>query len=357
MKAVVIREHGGYDRLRFEDRPEPTPGCGEVRVRLRASGLNHLDTWVRRGVPGHTFPLPLVPGCDGAGVVDAVGTGVAARKVGDAVVLAPGVSCGVCRACASGRDSLCRSYGILGEMRDGTCAEAVVVPERNAIACPKGLSFEEAASVPLVFLTAWHMVVARAELRPGETILVQAAGSGVSTAAIQIARLLGAGRILATTSTAEKAERARALGADEVIDYSKEDVAARVRDLTAKAGVDVVIDHVGAATFQGSMKSLAKGGRLVTCGATSGPRAEVHLNLLFFKSLSVLGSTMGSLGEVHEVLSHVAAGRLRPVVDTVLPLSEVAEAHRRLESRDVFGKIVLVPDASARSGVGGDGVR
>jgi NADPH:quinone reductase-like Zn-dependent oxidoreductase len=245
------------------------PGPHEVRVRVRAAGLNHLDTWVRRGIPGVAFPLPLVPGCDGAGVVDAVGEGVSSRKSGDPVVLAPGLSCGLCRACASGEDPLCRHYGILGETRDGTCAEAIVVPERNALALPKGVSFEDAAAFPLVFLTAWHMVVARAALRPGETILVQAAGSGVSTAAIQIARLIGAGR------------------------------------------------------------------------ATSGAKAEIPLNLVFFKSLSVLGSTMGSLGEMHELLGHLAAGRLKPVVDSVLPLSEVAQGHRRLESRDVFGKIVL----------------
>jgi NADPH:quinone reductase-like Zn-dependent oxidoreductase len=267
--------------------------------------------------------------------------------VGDEVVLAPGLGCGVCAACAAGRDNLCRAYGILGETRDGTCAESVLVPERNALPLPKGLSFEEAAAVPLVFLTAWHMVVDRAALRPGETILVHAAGSGVSSAAIQIARLVGASRVFATTSTPEKAARAKALGADEVIDYSKEDVFARIRDLTGKAGVDVVVDHVGAATFPTSLKCLAKAGRLVTCGATSGPKAEIHLNLVFFKSLAILGSTMGSLGEVHEVLAHVAAKRLRPVVDSVLPLSQVAEAHRRLEARDVFGKIVLVPDGSA----------
>jgi NADPH:quinone reductase-like Zn-dependent oxidoreductase len=334
----------GEHPLRLVERPEPEPGAGEVRVRVRARGLNHLDVWVRRGVAGHAFPLPLVPGCDGAGVVDAVGPGVAARRVGDAVVLAPGLSCGLCRACASGRDPLCRSYGILGETRDGTCADAVVVPERNALALPRGVSFEDAAAFPLVFLTAWHMLADRAALRPGEAVLVHAAGSGVSSAAIQVARLLGAGRILATTSTAGKAARARALGADEVIDSSKEDVAARVRDLTGKAGVDVVVDHVGQATFAGSLKALAKGGRLVTCGATSGPKVEVHLNLVFFKSLSILGSTMGSLGEMHDLVGHLGAGRLKPVVDSVLPLSEVAEGHRRLEAREVFGKVVLGPD-------------
>ncbi len=345
MRVVRIREHGGLDRLLFEESPVPEPGPGEVRVAVRAAGVNHLDTWVRRGVPGHAFPLPMVPGCDGAGVVDAVGPGVASRAPGDRVVLAPGVACGACPACAAGRDHLCRRYGILGEMRDGTCAPFVVVPERNALALPAHVPFEAAAAFPLVYLTAWHMLADRAALRPGETVLVHAAGAGVSTAAVQIARLLGAGRVIATTSTEAKAEKARALGADEVVRYDREDVAARVRDLTGRAGVDVVVDHVGAATLAASLKCLAKGGRLVTCGATSGPLAEVNLNLLFFKSLSLLGSTMGSLGEVHQVLAHVAAGRLRPVVDSVLPLSRVAEAHRRLEAREVFGKIVLLPEA------------
>ena len=343
MRAVVIREHGGLDRLLLEDVPDPVPGPGEIRVAVRAAGVNHLDTWVRRGVPGHVFPLPMTPGCDGAGGGGGGGPGVATRKAGDRVLLAPGFGCGTCRACAAGRDNLCRSYGILGEMRDGTCADFIVVPERLVLALPPTLSFERAAAFPLVYLTAWHMLVDRAALRPGETVLVHAAGSGVSTASIQIARLLGAGRVLATTTSPGKVARARALGADEVIDSAKEDVAARVRDLTGRAGADVVIDHVGAATFPASLKCLAKGGRLVTCGATSGPKVEIHLNLVFFKSLSILGSTMGSLGEVHEVLGHVAAGRLDPVVDSVLPLSKVAEAHRRLEARDVFGKIVLLP--------------
>lgn len=345
MRAVRVREHGGLDRLLFEDLPLPEPGPGEVRVALRAVGLNHLDVWVRRGVVGHAFPLPLVPSSDGSGVVDAVGPGVRSRRAGDRVTLAPGVSCGTCAACASGRDHLCRSYGILGETRDGTCATHVVVPERNALALPPNVTFESGAAFPLAYLTAWHMVADRAALRPGETILVHAAGSGVSTAAIQVARLLGAGRVIATTSSPGKAAKARAHGADDVIDYSKEDVFARVRDLTAKAGVDVAIDHVGAATMATTLKCLAKAGRVVSCGATSGPKVEVAMNLVFFKSLSILGSTMGSLGELHQVLAHVAAGRLAPVVDSVLPMSRVAEAHRRLEERDVFGKIVLDPSA------------
>jgi NADPH:quinone reductase-like Zn-dependent oxidoreductase len=344
MRAVVIQEHGGYDRLRFEEVPKPDPGPGEVRVAVKAIGVNHLDTWVRRGVPGHVFPLPMIPGCDGAGVVDALGPGVTTVKTGDRVVIAPGFTTRPDAETARGLDQLSATYGIWGETQDGTCAEFVVVPERNALTLPAGLPFETAAAFPLVYLTAWTMLVRRARFEAGESILVHAAGSGVSTASIQIARLLGAGRILATTSNPEKAERARALGADEVLDYTDGTWSRQAKEKNGGRPLDVVIDHVGQATFLGSLKCLAKGGRLVTCGATSGPTAEVPLNLVFFKSLSVLGSTMGSLGDVHRLLGLVAGGRLAPVIDSVLPLAEVAEAHRRIEERQVFGKIVLVPD-------------
>lgn len=341
MQAVVIRAHGGLEQLRFEERPLPVPGPGEVRVKVGMAALNHLDTWVRRGVPGHAFPLPLVPGCDGAGVIDELGPGVVTRKVGERVVLAPGVTGGPDAEIARGRHNLSASYGILGETRDGTCAEALVVPEVNALPLPASLSLATAAAFPLVYLTAWTMLVRRAALEAGETVLVHAAGSGVSTAAIQVARLLGARQVLASTSSPAKVERARRLGADEVVDSTRPDWSREVKRLTGGRGVDVVVDHVGRATFEGSLRVLVKGGRLVTCGATSGPAAEIPLNLVFFKSISVLGSTMGSLGDVHRLLDLVAARRLEPVIDSVLPLEQVAEAHRRLEAREVFGKLVL----------------
>lgn len=341
MQAVVIRAHGGFEELRFEERALPEPGPGQVRVRVAVAGLNHLDTWVRRGVPGHVFPLPIVPGCDGAGVVDAVGPGVVSRKPGERVVLAPGVTSGPDPEVARGLQHHSASYGILGETRDGTCAEALIVPEENALALPASLDFVKAAAFPLVYLTAWTMVVRRAALEAGETILIHAAGSGVSTAAIQIARLLGARQVIASTSSPGKAERARHLGVDEVVDYTRSDWSRAVKKLTGGRGVDVVVDHLGRATFEGSLRALVKGGRYVTCGATTGPTADLPLNLVFFKSLSVLGSTMGSLGDVHRLLDLVAAGRLEPVVDSVLALSQVSEAHRRLESREVFGKLVL----------------
>ncbi|MDA1194230.1 MAG: zinc-binding dehydrogenase [Planctomycetota bacterium] len=343
MRCVVIREHGSYDKLQFEERETPEPGPGEVRVRVRAAGLNHLDVWVRRGVPGHAFPLPMVPGCDGSGEIDALGAGVRGLEPGQRVLIGPGVTAGDDECTAAGADHLSPTYGIFGETRDGTCAEYVVIPARNAIPIADSISFEDAAAFPLATLTAWNMVMRRAQLRPGETVLVHAAGSGVSTAAIQIAKLAGAGKILATTSSAAKAARARELGADEVLDYSDPAWSKQVRKATAGRGVDIVVDHVGTATFGASLKTLVRGGRYVFCGATTGPVAELHLNLVFFKNLAVLGSTMGSLGDMHQLVRLLEAGQLRPIVDAVLPLADVAEAHRRLEAREVFGKIVLVP--------------
>ena len=344
MRAVLVRQHGGLEELRFEEVPDPTPGPGDVVVEVRACGVNHLDLWVRRGVLGHTFPLPMIPGCDVAGVVldaDEKAHGIAP---GRPVIVAPGIGCGRCERCALGDDQLCRHYGILGETRDGGYAPRVAVPARNLLEKPEGLSFEEAAAFPLTFLTAWHMLAARAELRPGEDVLVHAAGSGVGSAAIQIARLLG-GRVIATAGSEAKLARARELGAEETINYREKDFAQEVARITAKRGVDVVVEHVGEETFEGSVRSLAKGGRLVTCGATSGPRAELNIPRLFFKSLSILGSTMGSSGELHRLVRRVGAGKLRPVVDRVRPLEQAAEAHRILEDREAFGKIILRPDA------------
>ena len=342
MKAVVVREHGGFEALRFEDLPTPVPGPHEVRVRIRAAGLNALDTWVRRGVPGHTFPLPLVPGSDGAGVVDAVGPGVKAFAVGDEVVVIPSLSCGVCEPCSLGSDNLCVRYQILGETRDGCCAEYVVLPERAVWPKPSWVSFEDAAAFPLVFMTAWSMLVAKACLRPGETVLVLAAGSGVGSAAIQIAKLHGC-RVITTVGSGAKVEKARALGADHVIDHSKERFVDAVRKLTDKRGVDIVFEHVGAATFADSIKCLVRGGRLVTCGATTGADVQINLRALFFKNLALIGNTMGRKGDLRRLLRLFDQGRLRPVVDRVLPMTQVGEAHRLLETRQAFGKIVLEP--------------
>ncbi len=340
MRCVVVREHGGFDKLRLEERPVPSPGPGQARVKLAAIGLNHLDTWVRRGVPGHKFPLPLIPGSDGCGVVDALGPGAANCKEGDAVVVLPGVSCGLCEACQSGADNLCRSYHILGESCDGLCADYALVPFANVAPKPATLSDDEAASVCLVFQTAWNMLVRRAELRAGETVLVHAGLSGVGSAAVQIANVLGA-RVLATAGGPEKCARVQGLGAHAVIDYTQKDFAAEVRALTGKAGVDVVFEHVGAATFDASLKCLARGGRLVTCGATTGGSVQLSLHQVFFKSLSILGSTMGQKGDLRAILRLFDQGRFRAVLDRQMPLDQIGSAHRLLEERRALGKIVL----------------
>ncbi|MEY2981665.1 MAG: hypothetical protein RL562_1892 [Planctomycetota bacterium] len=342
MRAAVVYEHGDFDRIVFELRPVPEPGPGEVRVRIKAAGLNHLDTWVRRGVPGHRFPLPLVLGSDGAGVVDALGAGVEGFEIGEPCVLLPGTSCGVCPSCLAGEDQLCRAYGILGESRDGTCAEYVCVPAANAQPKPENLGFAEAAAVPLVFQTAWSMLVRKAGLRAGETVLIHAGGSGVGSAGVQIARMMGA-TVLATAGGSQKCRHAEDLGAHIAIDYTAVDWVEEVKAATGGHGCDVVFEHVGAATFTGSIRSLTRGGRLVTCGATTGGQVELSLHQVFFKNLSILGNTMGSKGDLCRVLDLFRAGRLRPVVDTVMPLDQLADAHRRLEARDVFGKLVVEP--------------
>jgi NADPH:quinone reductase-like Zn-dependent oxidoreductase len=338
MKAILIREHGGLDKLEMAEVPDPTPSPGAAIVRVRAVALNHLDIWLRRGVPGHKFPLPMIPGSEVAGVVESVDD--PRWKSGDEVIVAPGYSCGACAACLSGNDPLCRSFGIFGETISGGAAEKIAVPVRNLIRKPAALSFAEAAALPLDMVTAWHMLVARAQLRPGETVLVHAGGSGVGSAAIQIAKLWGA-TVFATAGSAQKAARAKDLGADETIVYTDVDFVDEVRRLTSKRGVDVVFEHVGGETFERSLRALTKGGRLVTCGATSGGEATLNLRLVFFKLLSILGSTMGSLAELHEIMKFVEAGRLHPVIDRVLPLTQVAEGHRILEAREAFGKIVF----------------
>jgi NADPH:quinone reductase-like Zn-dependent oxidoreductase len=340
MKAFVVREHGGVDKLRQEVMPLPEPGPYEVRLRVRAAALNHLDLWVRQGVPGHRFPLPLIPGADACGTVDAIGPGVTNVAPGETHLLCPGYGCGACDACLRGEESLCLEYRILGETRDGVCAEQVVVPARTLIPLPENLTPEQAVGLPLVLLTTWRMLIRRARLAPGETVLVQAGGSGIGSTAIQIAAFLGC-RVIATVGSAEKAARARALGAGEVIVHTQEDVAEAVRRLTGKRGVDVVVEHTGEATWATSVRCLAKGGRLVTCGATSGAAATIDLRVLFFKQLSLLGSTMGSPIDLREAFRLVRQGRIRPVIDRSFPMEELPEAHRYLETRRAFGKVTL----------------
>lgn len=343
MRAVVIRQHGGPEVLNLEDVPDPAAGPGEVVVRVKAVALNHLDLWVRKGLPGAPFHLPAITGADAAGTVHAVGPEIGDLSPGEPVMVLPGVSCGHCALCVAGQDHLCARYGILGESCDGALAELVKVPRANVVRKPDNLSFEDAAAMSLTFLTSWHMLTARAELRGGETVLVQAAGSGVSSAAIQIAKMHGA-RVIATTSTEEKAKRARELGADEVILYTTQDFALETKRLTDKRGADLIIEHVGGEVLAKSVLATAWGGRVVTCGATTGFTAEIDLRHVFFRQVQILGSTMGPKGDLFGVLRHVDAGRLRPVVDRVMPLWRADDAHRSLEAREVFGKIVLAVD-------------
>lgn len=343
MRAIVFHRHGGLEVLEEAELPTPEPGPGEVRVRVRAVALNHLDLWVRQGLPSLKLPLPHILGSDIAGVVDEVGEKVEGVEPGMEVMVQPGLSCMKCQACLSGHDNDCASYRIVGEHVRGGYAEYVVVPAGNVVPKPAALSFEEAAAVPLVFLTAWEMLVRKARLEPGERVLVQAAGSGVSSAAIQIAKLLGA-EVIASASTEEKLEKARELGADHTVNYTEQDLVAEVRRIVApKKGVEVVVDHVGEATWDASVRALANGGRLVTCGATTGYDVRVDLRHLFYRRLSLLGSTMGSKGDLHRIVRLVELGKLRPVVDRVLPLSEAREAHRLLAERKAFGKVVLRP--------------
>jgi NADPH:quinone reductase-like Zn-dependent oxidoreductase len=340
MKAIVFRQHGGPEVLEYTERPDPSINASEVLVEVMACALNHLDVWARAGLPGIQIPLPHILGNDIAGVVKEVGELVTWVKPGDEVMLHPGVSCGHCVECLAGRDNLCRDYDILGHRRDGGYAALVAAPGVNVIPKPKHLSWEEAAALPLVTVTAWHMLTTRANVQPGEDVLVHAAGSGVGSIGIQIAKLRGA-RVIATAGSEAKLAKAKELGADEVLNYSNVDWPKEVRRLTNKKGVDVVFEHTGAATWSGSIASLKTNGRLVTCGATSGYAAETDIRQIFYRHLTILGSFMGSKAELLEAMKFIESGKIRAVVDQVLPLAEARRAHELMEDRAQFGKLVL----------------
>lgn len=340
MKAILFHQHGTPDVLKYETVPEPALRGNDVLVRVKACALNHLDLWVRRGLPNVPIPLPHIPGSDIAGEVAKIGSDVANIRVGQKAVLAPLVSCGKCAACLAGLDNHCRQATNLGYMIDGGCGEFVRAPEVNCLPYPENLKWEEAAAIPLVFQTAWHMLITRAELQPGEDVLVLGAGSGVGSAAIQIAKFFGA-RVIATAGSDEKLSKAKELGADHLINHKSQKIRDEVRRITNKRGVDVVFEHVGTASWEDSLASLAPAGRLVTCGATTGYDAKVDLRFLFSRQLSLLGSYMGTKSELHTVMKLVAAGRLKPVVDRIFPLAEAAAAHAYLESGSQFGKVVL----------------
>jgi NADPH:quinone reductase-like Zn-dependent oxidoreductase len=342
MKATIFRQHGGAEVLEYADVDEPRIRANEVLVEVRACALNHLDVWARKGLPGIEIPLPHILGNDIAGVVREAGEVADWVRPGDEVLLQPGVSCGHCAECLRGADNLCPAYDMLGYRRDGGYAELVAAPAVNVIRKPPGLSWEEAAALPLVTVTAWHMLVTRAGVQPGEDVLIHAAGSGVGSIGIQIAKLRGA-RVIATAGSDEKLEKARSLGADEVINYTRADWPKEVRRLTNKKGVEVVFEHTGAETWPGSISALARDGRLVTCGATSGYDARTDLRQVFYRHVSLLGSFMGSKAELLDAMKFVERGLIRPVVDRTLPLAEARRAHELMEDRAQFGKLVLVP--------------
>jgi NADPH:quinone reductase-like Zn-dependent oxidoreductase len=340
MKAVIFEKHGGPEVLKPAEIADPQIKANEVLIEVRACALNHLDVWVRNGLPGIEIPLPHILGCDVTGVVREVGELVTWARAGDEVMVHPGVSCGHCAECLAGDDNMCDDYDIIGYRRDGGYAELVAVPGVNLIPRPKNLNWVEAAALPLVTLTAWHMLVTQAKVQPGEDVLVHAAGSGVGSIGIQIAKLRGA-RVIATASSEDKLAKARELGADEGVNYSNDDWPRQVKRLTNGRGVDVVFEHTGAATWPGSILSLKKGGRLVTCGATSGFDARTDLRHVFYRHLTILGSMMGSKADLLSAMKFIESGQIRAVVDRVLPLDEARKAHELMEDRAQFGKLVL----------------
>lgn len=342
MQVIQFNQHGGPEVLEVTERPVPTPKAGEVLVRMLAVSLNHLDLWVRRGMPGLKVSFPFIPGSDGCGEVVECGAGVAGVRPGDRVLVIPGLSSGESKHDLAGNDHLSDDYHLRGEHVDGVDRELLTVEERYVLKLPGDLDPVQTAAAPLVFLTAWGALVERAKLQAGETALILGGTSGVGSAGIQVARDLGA-RVLSTAGTEEKRALARSLGAEEVLDHHDPNWPKRVKELTGGRGVDVVFEHVGPATWEGSMRCLARCGRLVTCGGTTGPEVSILLPHLFMKNLSVLGSTMGPAGAFPTILEKIASGAYHPVVSDVLPLSSIVEAHRRLESGEVLGKIVLIP--------------
>ena len=336
MKAVRFHEHGGTDVLRYEDAPDPDLRAGEVIIRVRACALNHLDIWNRRGVV--KLPLPHILGADVAGEI--VESSDSLLQAGTRVMGQPGLSCGRCEACLDGRDNECPRYDVLGSQSNGGYAEFVKLPVQNVVPVPDAIGFVEAAAFPLTFLTAWHMLITRARIRPGEDVLVLGAGSGVGQAAIQVAWLHGA-RVFATAGNDDKLARARELGAHDVINHHAQDLAEEIRRLTNKRGVDVVIEHVGTATWERSLKCMARGGRLVTCGATTGYDARVDLRFLFARQYSLMGSYMGTKAELLRAAQFFFTGQLRPAVDRTFALSDAVAAQQHLEQGKQFGKVVL----------------
>lgn len=340
MKAVRIHEFGGPEVLKFEDVPEPQLRKDQVLVKVQAVALNHLDLFIRKGLPG--IKLPHINGSDVSGTIAQVGEYITDLKPGQRVLLAPMTFCNVCPACTAGQQNLCPQFSVLGYLNDGGDAEYIAMPRVNVLPIPDDLTYDEAAAVPLVFVTAWHMLVSRCHVKPGDFVLVLGGGSGVGSAAIQICKLFSA-RVIATAGDETKLEKSRELGADYVINHYQQKIADEVKKVTARAMCDIVFEHVGKATWTESMKSLKPGGCLVTCGATTGPEASFDIRFLFARQLSFLGSFMGTMGDFHEVMKHIFSGKLKAVVDKSFPLREARAAHERLEKSEQFGKVILNP--------------
>jgi len=338
MKAIRIHEHGGVDALKWENIPKPELSVNQVLVDVKATSLNHLDIWVRKGIPG--VPFPLITGSDAAGIISGVGDGVKKSRIGEKVMIQPLIFCGKCASCNKGKENLCKSMGIMGENCQGVNAERITVKESQAFPFPDQLSFEAAASFALVAQTSFQMLVNRANLQAGEFVLIWGASSGVGSMGIQIAKAMGA-TVIAIAGTNEKCEKAGLLGADHILNYKTDDILGEVKSLTNGKGIDVVFEHVGQETWDISMKSLARGGRVVTCGATTGFKANLNLTHLFFKQQSILGSTMGSVSSFDGALTLLNEGKIKPVIDRIFPISEIKSAHEYLESSMQFGKVVL----------------
>lgn len=341
MKAILLKKPGGPEVLTYDDINTPVPEAGEVLLKVEATSVNHLDIWIRKGLTAYGTKYPHILGCDIAGTIVDMGTNVEDLKVGDRVFVDPGLRCFRCEFCLSGNDNICKTFGIIGATINGGYAEYAVLPAKNVIKLPETIDFKTAAAFPLTYQTSWHMLIGRAGLRPGETVLVIGGASGIGIAAVQIAKLGGA-MVIATAGDDKKLELLSSIGADHVINHNRESIYEKVKTITDNQGVDVVFEHVGPATFTDSIKSMKKGGRLVTCGATTGPEVNLDLRYIFSRQLSILGSIMGTRAELLKITGLIERGILRPVIDSVYPLKDAPEAHRKIENRAVTGKIILV---------------
>jgi NADPH:quinone reductase-like Zn-dependent oxidoreductase len=340
MKAAVIYEHGGLDRVKVEEIPEPTPAENEVLLQVRSAALNHLDIWIRNGRPGTELKGPHVLGSDAAGIILDKGAGMHGLKIGDEVILNPGLSCGSCEQCRAGEQSQCASFGIVGMTRPGTFAEKVAVPFCNLWPKPPHLSFNEAAALPLAYQTAWRMLISRAKLKAGEIVLIHGIGGGVALAAVQLAKLTGA-EVIATSSSEQKLAKAAQIGADHTVNYKTVDVVEKIKDITHGRGVDIAFDTVGQSTWNTDFAAVRRGGRIVLCGVTTGPEAKTNLQVLYWNQITVLGSTMGSNEDFRQMLKAVTTVKLKPIIDSVHPLEKVRQAMGKMESAKQCGKIIL----------------